>query len=80
MTSAIAEKYYRRAEAAQFLRERFAIPSSSQQLAKLAVIGGGPAYHKFSRYPIYREVDLVDWVNAKLGKSRHSTSDTDEEL
>ncbi len=75
MAASTEDRFYRRREAAQFLRENFAAPTSSAHLAKLAVIGGGPAYHKFSRFPIYRQSDLVTWAEAMLGETRVSTSD-----
>ena len=75
MTGSITEKYYRRKEAARFLRENFATPTSVQQFAKLAVIGGGPPFHKFSRFPIYKQSDLIAWAEKMLGEARSSTSD-----
>lgn len=77
MAASTEDRFYRRREAAQFLRDNFAAPTSSAHLAKLAVIGGGPAYHKFSRFPIYRESDLVSWANAMLGQPQNCTSNSD---
>lgn len=67
MSSSLEQRYYRRKDAAAFLRDKFAIPTSTGHLAKLAVVGGGPAYVKFSRTPIYPEVELVRWAKSKLG-------------
>lgn len=75
MAATTEDRFHRRREAAQFLREKFAAPTSSAHLAKLAVTGGGPAYHKFSRFPIYRQSDLVSWAEAMLGQPRVSTSE-----
>lgn len=75
MTGPVTEKYHRRKDAARFVREKYATPTSAQQLAKLAVIGGGPPFHKFSRFPIYKESDLVAWAEKMLGEAHSSTSE-----
>jgi hypothetical protein len=44
-------------------------------LGKLRVTGGGPAYRKFGRKPVYSIPDLDLWVDRKLGALRRSTSE-----
>ena len=71
-----ARRYLRRAEAANYIHLTFGFPCSRQWLAKLAVIGGGPVFHKAGRTPIYASPDLDRWALARLGRTRKSTSDT----
>ncbi len=66
----------RRKEAARYLAEVRGVPIAPQTLAKLAVIGGGPTFRKFGRFPVYRPADLDEWVDAKLGPAQTSTSST----
>lgn len=70
----MSQRYLRRAEAAQHLREQ-GLPCSEKTLAKYAVIGGGPIYSKFGRYPVYTAEDLDAWARARIGKPVRSTSD-----
>ena len=42
--------------------------------SKLRVIGGGPRYVKIGRAVVYREADLVEWLEAH--PTRRSTSDS----
>ncbi len=65
---------YRRADAAAYLREKYGCPCSTQHLAKLAVIGNGPAFFKFGRYPIYPEAGLDRWAMARMSPPLASTS------
>lgn len=70
----------RRKQAARYLSEKRGLPVAAQTLAKLAVIGGGPSYRKFGRFPIYSIADLDVWADGKLGPLQRSTSDTKEGL
>ena len=67
-----------RDNAAKYLRDTYGIPSSRQTLAKKAVIGGGPAYRKAGRTPIYDLLELDRWSRAQIGPLQHSTSETAE--
>lgn len=67
-------KYFRRADAANYVRETWGIPCSAKWLAKLAVVGGGPLYRKAGRFPIYSAPDLDRWAEARIGAPRRSTS------
>ena len=69
------ERLLRRADAARYLREKFSFPCSTQWLAKLAVIGGGPPYYKAGRNPVYTTPHLDVWGKNRLGRLRRSTSD-----
>jgi hypothetical protein len=43
-------------------------------LAKLAVTGGGPGFHKAGRWPLYDPDDLDEWASRLIGKALVSTS------
>ena len=65
----------RRKQASEYLRERHGITLSAATLAKLAVVGGGPAFRKDGPFPLY-EVDILDaFAAARLGPLRTSTGD-----
>jgi hypothetical protein len=68
------QRYFRRSDAATYIRATYGFPCSRQWLAKLAVIGGGPIYRKAGRYPIYLSVDLDIWAMSRIGARRQSTS------
>ena len=44
-------------------------------LNKLRCIGGGPAFEKFGRRPLYSETSLLEWVRSRTTHSLRSTSD-----
>lgn len=73
----VSLKYLRRNEAANFVREKWAMPCSPKWLAKLAVVGGGPIYRKAGRYPIYLPADLDAWAQSRIGAPQRSTSDVE---
>lgn len=64
----------RRSEASSFLSERGYVIATAT-LAKLAVIGGGPPFRKFSRVPLYAPDDLVHWATTRTTATRRSTSE-----
>jgi hypothetical protein len=76
--SAFSKKLLRRKEAAKYLAEKRGVPIAPQTLAKLAVVGGGPIFRKFSRFPLYALDDLDHWAASKLGPKQRSTSDHTE--
>ena len=63
-----------RKQAAAFLSER-GYRTAPATLAKLACLGGGPVFESFGRRPLYREVDLLAWAQARTTGPRRSTSD-----
>ncbi|MCW2315103.1 hypothetical protein M2322_000623 [Rhodoblastus acidophilus] len=65
----------RRDAAAEYIREKFGFPCSTQWLAKLAVIGGGPIYVKAGRFPMYQPSDLDAWARSRMSAPKRSTSD-----
>ena len=65
----------RRAEAASYLREAHGLPCAPATLAKYACIGGGPAFRKAGKFPMYSRDDLDAWANRRLGRRVYSTSE-----
>jgi len=62
-----------RAEAAEYCQSR-GLPVAAATLAKYATVGGGPTFHKFSRFPRYSEEMLDAWIASKLSAPMRSTS------
>jgi hypothetical protein len=69
------DRLLRRKEAARYLAETRGLTVAPQTLAKLAVIGGGPSFRKFGRFPMYSIADLDSWADSRLGSLQRSTSD-----
>ena len=65
----------RRADAARYIRESHGIPCAPATLAKYACIGGGPAFRKAGKFPVYSRNDLDAWAKQRLGKLVYSTSE-----
>jgi hypothetical protein len=62
-------------QASEYLRQRHGITLSPATLAKLAVVGGGPAFRKDGPVPLY-VLDILDaFAAARLGPLRTSTGD-----
>jgi hypothetical protein len=70
----LSERYFRRHEAAGYLTD-LGLPIAAATLAKYAVIGGGPEFQRWSRFPVYSESALQAWVKQRLGKPARSTSE-----
>jgi hypothetical protein len=68
-----AEGYLRRRDAANYLKGRYGW-GSWQTLAKLAITGGGPNFHKFGRAVLYNPIELDNWARRKISGPRQSTS------
>jgi len=68
-------KRLRRQDASKYLLETWGISRTPKTLAKLAVIGGSPAFQKDGRIPLYLESDLDDWARAQLSPSVTSTAE-----
>jgi hypothetical protein len=68
------ERRLDRKEAASFLTAH-GYRTAPATLAKLACIGGGPAFESFGRRPLYRESDLLAWAQSRSTGLRRSTSD-----
>jgi hypothetical protein len=69
-------KRLRRDEAAQYIRERYGIPCSAGNLAKLASVGGGPPFRYLNdHWPVYDEPDLDAWAQARISAPVRRASD-----
>lgn len=68
-------EFYSRHEASDYLVTRWGIRRTPKTLAKLATIGGGPAYRKDGRLVLYAVADLDEWARARLAPSYTSTSE-----
>jgi len=66
--------FMRRADAARYIRETYAFPCVPTTLAKYACLGGGPAFRKAGKFPIYSRDDLDAWAKQRLGEVVPSTS------
>jgi hypothetical protein len=64
----------RRRDAAAFLTAN-GFPISKASLDCYATRGGGPAFRKFGRIPLYAEADLLTWANSKCSPVVRSTSE-----
>ena len=65
----------RRCEASSYLEQRHGLTVAVATLAKYATKGGGPAFNKFGRFPLYEPATLDAWAVYRLGRARTSTSD-----
>jgi len=68
-------KYLRRKAAAQYLRDHWGYPCTTNTLAKLAVVGGGPIFNRAGRMVFYAIEELDRYVEVKLGPPLRSTAD-----
>jgi hypothetical protein len=76
---ALRKPRLRRWEASEYLKLVHGIEVAPATLAKWASVGGGPAYHKSLRTPLYPTVELDLWADNRLGALRNSTSDVGDE-
>jgi hypothetical protein len=65
----------RRDQAAEYIRSNFGFPCTRSWLAKLAVVGGGPAFRKASRFPLYDQADLDSWAKSRIGPRVQTTAE-----
>jgi hypothetical protein len=65
----------RRKDAAKYVQDVHGQPCSPKTLAKLVVVGGGPAYRKAGKFPLYEPDDLDEWALAKLSPKVRSSSE-----
>lgn len=65
----------RRREASEYLLIVHGLPVAVATLAKLASVGGGPAYNKCNATPLYPIAELDSWALQRLGQVVRSTSE-----
>lgn len=68
------KEYLNRREAAAYVRAK-GLPCAPSTLSKLATIGGGPKFRKFSRNVVYVATDLDAWIESRLSGPKTSTCD-----
>lgn len=69
------ERFKRRPEASAYIEENYGFSVSPRTLANYAVSGGGPAFRKAGRTPLYSVTDLDAWAESRIGRKVHSTSE-----
>jgi|EndMetStandDraft_5_1072996.scaffolds.fasta_scaffold974405_1 hypothetical protein len=67
-----------RAEASEYLRQRWRLRYAPTTLAHLASSGKGPVYSLRGRFVFYREDDLDVWAQSKIGKPKRKASEEGE--
>jgi hypothetical protein len=72
-----ARPLLRRDGASRYLLEVWGIRRAPATLAKLAVVGGGPRFHRLGRWPMYGPLDLDAWARELIGEARASTAEHD---
>lgn len=70
--------YLRRHQAADYLQERYGF-GTTESLAKLACVGGGPRFRKLGRFPVYTADDLQAWAESRLSDPVASNSEFSEQ-
>ena len=68
----------RRAEASEYLKDKFGLDYKPSTLAKLACLGGGPRFEHAGRFPLYPEPELDAWATSRISPLKSSTSDAGE--
>ena len=67
------ECFLRRKAAGVYLTHKYGF-GAARTLAKAAVTGEGPDFHKAGRVVLYTQQALDKWALAKIGAARRSTS------
>lgn len=65
----------RRSEVPAYMLRKHGIPIAPATLAKMASVGGGPAFQHSGRIPLYHVDDLDIWAERRLSKPMVSTSE-----
>ena len=71
-------KLLRRKDASKYLKDIWGIQRQPATLAKLAVVVGGPNFHKAGHFPLYPVSELDIWARDLLGPILKSTSEIKE--
>ncbi len=74
---ALRKPNLRRWEASEYLEMVHGLKVAPATLAKLASVGGGPAYYPANRTPMYPRGELDRWAEQRLGKLVRNTSEAD---
>lgn len=71
----LARPRLRRWEASEYLAAKHGVCVAPATLAKLANVGGGPAFHRYRRIPLYPTDELDLWARERMGRLVRSTSE-----
>lgn len=74
MSAAPERLFLRRAEAGQYLKQKYGF-GSGKTLAKFATEGNGPEFFKAGNIALYSYVALDTWARAKLGAAHSTTAE-----
>jgi len=74
------ERFLNTKEASAFLKNEFGLDLSEATLATMRCRGGGPAYRKWGRIPVYTPPNLRKFARERLGALHSSTSVVVEEV
>lgn len=74
---ALRKPRLRRWEASQYVELVHGIIIAPATLAKMASVGGGPAYNKANRTPLYPKEELDRWAIERLGRLVRNSSEAD---
>lgn len=69
-------RFLRRKQAGEYLKNTYGFGTPAV-LLKLAVVGGGPEFHRAGRACIYERAALDRWAESKIGPALRSTSDVE---
>ena len=75
MDTAQLKPRFRRSEAVDYLKTVHGIPTTVATLAKLACVGGGPAFENMGRMVLYPRVELDRWAEGRISAARRNTSE-----
>lgn len=70
----VGTEFLSRADAADYLKSRWAMPCTKSTLAKYAVLGGGPEFRKLGRYPVYETAALDAWARSRLSEKPYRST------
>lgn len=68
-------KFLRRGEAAAYIRKTYNLPCAKTYLDFLASVGGGPAFRRIGRWPVYECSDLDTWARQRMTAKVTSTAE-----
>jgi hypothetical protein len=76
MITSDIERFLNRREASAFLKQR-GYTVAVATLNKLASTGGGPAFRRFGRRPLYTPADLIAWAEARTSPPVRSVTEAE---
>jgi hypothetical protein len=69
-------KFHRRRSASAYLSQNY-FPIAPSTLAKLAVVGGGPPFHKVGHVVLYEQTRLDEYAAERIGPELQTTAEAD---